>query len=119
MPDDSVIEFQCPSCGKTYRVSVAMAGKSAKCKRCGERMRVPDPETKLPAEPDDFIPLAADEDDAPAATPKPVHKSRDTVAKKPKAASNDPWNLENESADDDALNNAPWASKEEEPIGHL
>ncbi|MEM6259774.1 MAG: hypothetical protein AAGI37_15975, partial [Planctomycetota bacterium] len=46
-------------------------------------------------------------------------KSRDTVAKKPKAASNDPWNLENESADDDALNNAPWASKEEEPIGHL
>ncbi|MEM9110124.1 MAG: hypothetical protein AAGC72_08870 [Planctomycetota bacterium] len=119
MPDDSVIEFQCPSCGKTYRVSVAMAGKSAKCKQCGERMRVPDPETKPPAEPDDFIPLAADEDDAPAATPKPVHKSRDAVANKPKAASNDPWNLENESADADALNDAPWASKEEEPIGHL
>ena len=34
------IEFNCPSCGKAYRVKDELAGKSAKCK-CGERVQVP------------------------------------------------------------------------------
>ncbi|MEM9345837.1 MAG: hypothetical protein AAGB26_04375 [Planctomycetota bacterium] len=122
MPDESVIEFECPACGKSYRVSAAMAGKSAKCKQCGGRMRVPDArvEPEPSAETDDFIPLVADDDDASRAKPTPLHKSADTApVKKSKAESNDPWNLENDSADANTLGVDPWASKEEEPIGHL
>ena len=35
------IQFSCPSCGRSYNVSDALAGKSAKCKACGGAMRVP------------------------------------------------------------------------------
>jgi predicted Zn finger-like uncharacterized protein len=36
-----MIQFSCPACGKQYQVSDDAAGRSAKCKRCGEILRVP------------------------------------------------------------------------------
>ena len=35
------IEFNCPSCQLRYRVKDELAGKGAKCGKCGHRMRVP------------------------------------------------------------------------------
>jgi predicted Zn finger-like uncharacterized protein len=35
------IEFACPSCKKPYRVKDELAGKSAKCGKCGNRMKIP------------------------------------------------------------------------------
>jgi predicted Zn finger-like uncharacterized protein len=35
------IRFACPSCQTSYTVNNASAGKSAECKACGHRMRIP------------------------------------------------------------------------------
>jgi predicted Zn finger-like uncharacterized protein len=35
------IEFSCPSCKLRYSVKDALAGKSAKCGKCGHRMQIP------------------------------------------------------------------------------
>ncbi len=35
------LDFACGNCGKRFRVDAALAGKKAKCKRCGEIMNVP------------------------------------------------------------------------------
>jgi len=35
------IEFSCSSCQKNYRVKDELAGKSADCKACGTKMRIP------------------------------------------------------------------------------
>ncbi len=51
------IEFSCPSCGRGYRVKGELAGKTAKCGKCGNRMKVPQP---APAEP---TPMASAEGD--------------------------------------------------------
>lgn len=47
------VEVICPSCEKRYRVDEKYAGKSATCKACGGKMRVPVPEPE---------PVAADTD---------------------------------------------------------
>jgi predicted Zn finger-like uncharacterized protein len=36
------IEFNCPSCQRRYQVKDELAGKGAKCGKCGHRMRVPE-----------------------------------------------------------------------------
>jgi ubiquitin-protein ligase len=36
-----MIEFNCPNCGKRFRVPPELAGRSAKCKACGEPFTVP------------------------------------------------------------------------------
>ena len=36
-----MIEFSCPSCSKKYRVQDSFAGKTARCKECGEPMPIP------------------------------------------------------------------------------
>lgn len=38
-----MIEFSCPSCHKPYRVNDEMAGKTAKCKQCGNPLQIPLP----------------------------------------------------------------------------
>jgi predicted Zn finger-like uncharacterized protein len=35
------IVFYCPSCGARFEVDDALAGRQAKCRRCGERMTIP------------------------------------------------------------------------------
>jgi hypothetical protein len=35
------IEFACPECKRGYRVKGELAGKTAKCGKCGHRMRIP------------------------------------------------------------------------------
>jgi predicted Zn finger-like uncharacterized protein len=35
------IEFACPECHRGYRVKDELAGKTAKCGKCGHRMRIP------------------------------------------------------------------------------
>ncbi len=39
-----MIRFQCPLCGQPYQVLGAAAGKVRTCGKCGERMRIPEPE---------------------------------------------------------------------------
>jgi len=36
-----MISFSCDSCGQQYRLSEEYGGKTARCKKCGEAMRVP------------------------------------------------------------------------------
>ena len=38
-----MIEFSCPSCQKPYRVNDDLAGKTARCKQCGNALQVPFP----------------------------------------------------------------------------
>ena len=47
-----MIEFSCPSCQKPYRVNDDLAGKTAKCKQCGNAFQVPFPIEKI--EPDEY-----------------------------------------------------------------
>jgi len=37
------LSVECPECGAKYNVSEALAGKRAKCKKCGATMAIPDP----------------------------------------------------------------------------
>src|SRR5262245_12521285 len=39
----SSIRFRCPGCGKTFDLASTMAGKKARCKQCGQIMKVPVP----------------------------------------------------------------------------
>lgn len=55
------IEFQCPRCGKAYRVRDDLAGKNAKC-TCGRQLKVPLP---APLAPDDDLFADLTEPDAP------------------------------------------------------
>lgn len=41
-----MIEFNCESCQKHYRVKDELAGKSAKCKACGHTLQIPFPEVE-------------------------------------------------------------------------
>jgi predicted Zn finger-like uncharacterized protein len=43
-----MIEFQCPKCGKQYRVKDEGAGKRGKCTQCGEVLKVPSLRTGAP-----------------------------------------------------------------------
>lgn len=45
-----MIEFNCESCQKHYRVKDELAGKTAKCKECGNTFRVPFPPVDREAE---------------------------------------------------------------------
>lgn len=42
------IEFRCRNCGKLSRAADEHAGKRAKCPHCGERVRVPAPDSDEP-----------------------------------------------------------------------
>jgi ubiquitin-protein ligase len=47
-----MISFSCPSCGKTFSVPPEFAGRTARCKGCGESLTVPQPViTPLPPPP--------------------------------------------------------------------
>src|SRR5688572_26701347 len=37
------IDFSCPECQRHYRVKDELAGKGAKCGKCGHRMQIPAP----------------------------------------------------------------------------
>jgi len=47
-----MIKFNCPQCEKLYSVGDDLAGRSAKCKACGAKILVPEPEPTEPAEED-------------------------------------------------------------------
>lgn len=43
-----MIDFSCQKCGKKFSVAESLAGKSATCKACGEKLKVPgSPEVPL------------------------------------------------------------------------
>lgn len=83
-----------------------MAGRSAKCKKCGERMRVPEPEPKV-VEDDDFIPLVEDEEEKPSAV------SRDS---RPVAVAGD---FESTASGEATLDDEPLAPYEEFSMSDL
>jgi ubiquitin-protein ligase/DNA-directed RNA polymerase subunit RPC12/RpoP len=60
-----MIEFSCGQCGKTFRVPEQYAGKSAKCKSCGQAVTVPTP---APPEPEPAAVPAAKADRVPMRT---------------------------------------------------
>ena len=41
--DTPMINFQCESCGKSYNVKDEMAGRTAPCQQCGQKITVPAP----------------------------------------------------------------------------
>jgi ubiquitin-protein ligase len=63
-----MIEFNCPSCGKRFRVPPELAGRAAKCKACGMLMTVPaQSEAVTVPPPPESVAVAA-----PAAVTKPA-----------------------------------------------
>jgi predicted Zn finger-like uncharacterized protein len=62
------VEFTCPECHRGYRVKDELAGKTAKCGKCGHRMRIPALEGAVAAAPVKASPTSA-------APPRPVAKS--------------------------------------------
>ncbi len=65
------IEFACPNCKKQYCVKEHLAGKSAKCAKCGNRLKVPAVVADLAGEDD----LGTWFDDELSATASPVATS--------------------------------------------
>ena len=65
-----MIEFNCPNCGKLFRVPPELAGRAAKCKACGTLMTVPAQSAAAAVTvPPSPAPVAVA---APAAAPKPA-----------------------------------------------
>ena len=44
------IDLACPKCQQKYRLKDELAGKKAKCVKCGESIRVPVPAPVAPSE---------------------------------------------------------------------
>ncbi len=65
------IDFTCPKCHKGYRAPDEFAGKAAKCKQCGETVRVPHPQVAAASDPLAMAGLL-DEELAKAPAKKPV-----------------------------------------------
>jgi len=63
-----MIEFNCPNCGKRFRVPPELAGRSAKCKACGTLMTVPAQSSAVTVPPSPSPALSA----APAAPVAPA-----------------------------------------------
>lgn len=45
------IRFRCPGCGRPFEVRDQLAGKTAQCKQCGNRIQIPDAPAAAPAPP--------------------------------------------------------------------
>jgi predicted Zn finger-like uncharacterized protein len=45
----TIITFQCPNCQASFRIDSIYSGRNAKCKRCGQRLRVPGKALSTPA----------------------------------------------------------------------
>ncbi len=41
------IKCDCPECGAKYRLPLEAGGRSVRCKKCDQKFRVPEPETRL------------------------------------------------------------------------
>jgi len=104
------IEFVCPECQRGYRVKDELAGKTAKCGKCGHRMRIPQQAHSQTAS------------GAPASTKSPVAAGAPKVAagspKAPKApakpsgqSSMSSWLDEELEASQSAVPSAPKAPK--------
>jgi len=68
-PDAQTIDFDCPQCGESIKMSRDLAGKNAPCPECRRIVRVPQPKTKDPADwrtKGDHLPEAARRDTEPA-----------------------------------------------------
>ena len=65
-----MIEFNCPSCGKLFRVPPELAGRAAKCKACGTLMTVPAQSATVTVPPSPSPAPAAVA--SPVAAPKPA-----------------------------------------------
>jgi predicted Zn finger-like uncharacterized protein len=92
------IAFDCPQCGKAFRVDAGAAGKKARCKRCGLLLEVPRVSGQTP------IVYGTPVDDPPprSRTPAPAPaRPREPPRPKPKAppAVVDPYGLEEAAAD--------------------
>src|SRR6188472_828763 len=65
------IEFACQQCGGQFAAPEELAGKKAKCKRCGAIVTVP---IDLPAEPDSFTPRPVAARPAAQSQARAVHR---------------------------------------------
>lgn len=85
-----MILCKCPSCGKAYKVSDEMAGRSAKCP-CGNRFVIkqpgdvtPAPTPEVPAAPQPVAqPQVTQPEPAPVAAPEPVSPPEPVAAPEP------------------------------------
>lgn len=51
VPDDRLMRFLCPTCGKRLKAPQEQAGRRCRCNKCGARMVIPEPATPVPADP--------------------------------------------------------------------
>lgn len=65
------ISFQCSDCQSKYRVDDSFAGKKAKCKKCGNQMRVPEP---VAAVADEGLEIRVRDDSAAPEHRQPVNR---------------------------------------------
>jgi len=55
-----MIAFTCAHCGQQYTVGPELAGRQGKCRRCGQRMQVPEPKPAAGPEPEKYELVVSD-----------------------------------------------------------
>ncbi len=72
------ISFSCPSCGRQYNVNESLAGRSVRCKSCGNPVKVPTA-GPIPDDADDPYGLA---EEPAASSPEPEEESEAALPRK-------------------------------------
>lgn len=80
------IDFVCAHCSKPYRVKDELAGKTAKCGKCGERMQIPQFVQRVMKAPAAAQPAAAAKTITAPKSPATAAKAPAAAAKAPAAA---------------------------------
>src|SRR3954469_9411384 len=86
------IEFACQGCGTRYRVNDSLAGRSAKCRHCGEMMTVPQvsssagPKPPTPKSPESMSGIAFQDAPEPSAPVQSQQRSAQRPSHRPQPA---------------------------------
>lgn len=77
------IRFGCPGCGKRYEVDASRAGRSGRCKACGEMMTVPAAEEEVEGDEAGMYAMEDPPSDGPEPVPTAFVRSKNESADRP------------------------------------
>ena len=103
-----MIAFTCAHCGQQYTVGPELAGRQGKCRRCGQRMQVPESTAAAGPEPETYELVVSDRllpaepDERPAGKP-PTPEVGSPVADQEPEAEPEPLDEQPASSDDTPL----------------